>query len=551
MRLSFYIILFLLSFICSIKAQLLIKEDFSDGAFNNFGAGINGSNWSKYGNGCNFRPTNNRSVPTALSNVISLNPTSGGWDDGAQWCNWDDKNHDGKWQDNELNYFLVHKYNDIPVLKYTVFSDFLNKNNFASIEVAFLEFRASLVGDPHYLHDQSWESMVSFYRTPQASCSAPHQLETNVENTENCNGYISNYAHKNGWFNESDLDQTFASTVLWRNEEKRKKVNIEQWGNAQKGEYEIDTIMTALLDPHNEYSKFSYVQITFFRGQAEQTSQRFRAGCNYSNAQLGITNLEIGIIKRADFNMSYKVDAQDADSIIKYKGMNSGALLTNGDATNDGKVNLLDANQVIAYWDTIPSVDVSASGVYNPTTGEIKVSLNNINYFHLEGGTGNLNGTTPVYSTLNAVMTEDNDDYSGTFTKANWMGVTNHSLGNIAKPGLNPNDLYIVANYKGSMNPFGFRMPLNGTVFTSIETPTTSGATVEVYPNPTKDVLHIRNIDSNVQLDFSIYNITGELVMSKSNFPDRTINIKTLNKGIFVLNLKINEQVIIKKIVKL
>ena len=73
---------------------------------------------------------------------------------------------------------------------------------------------------------------------------------------------------------------------------------------------------------------------------------------------------------------------------------------------------------------------------------------------------------------------------------------------------------------------------------------------LNVYPNPTKDILCIKPLD-NQKYDVSIYSIHEHLVSHYSNLDTNQIDIKNLEKGIYILKITSQNNIIhIQKIIK-
>ena len=75
---------------------------------------------------------------------------------------------------------------------------------------------------------------------------------------------------------------------------------------------------------------------------------------------------------------------------------------------------------------------------------------------------------------------------------------------------------------------------------------------IRLYPNPANDVLYFDFLPNEIKnVHLTIYNITGKNVFSKSNNNnDNTINISSLNKGIYFLEIKTVHQIEIRKFIK-
>jgi len=299
-----------------------------------------------------------------------------------------------------------------------------------------------------------------------------------------------------------------------------------------------------LLDPDNEYSLFSYVQITFFRGISSEPSSDWllRDDATFTEAQIGITQLELGVIKISDFNIDYQTNEMDADTLIKYIGnKEENAHLLTGDATNNDTVNLFDANPLTGFWSaTTPTP--TASGTYNQSTGEIVLSLNDISYFHLEGPAGIFNGSAPNLSAFTNDISIDNNNNIGAFTKSSW-NVSNQSIGNVAATSYNPTDLYLVFNYKGSGEREGIKIPLDGTIYTANKKVSYSDANITITPNPAHDIIYIQS-DLNEIIEIAIYTITGTQVLTLKTTLNKQIDISNLSPGVYNISItsdKVNE----------
>ena len=70
-----------------------------------------------------------------------------------------------------------------------------------------------------------------------------------------------------------------------------------------------------------------------------------------------------------------------------------------------------------------------------------------------------------------------------------------------------------------------------------------------IYPNPAKDNIVIENINFSIN-SIDIYNITGQLVMSKNvNSMNTVLNISDFQKGVYLLDIKSNNNSIKRKII--
>ena len=71
---------------------------------------------------------------------------------------------------------------------------------------------------------------------------------------------------------------------------------------------------------------------------------------------------------------------------------------------------------------------------------------------------------------------------------------------------------------------------------------------ISIYPNPTKETLHLFNLDSP-NTDYNIYDIQGKLIIS-GKVIDSKINVNSLEKGNYILKLRNNQEIINTKFIK-
>ena len=70
---------------------------------------------------------------------------------------------------------------------------------------------------------------------------------------------------------------------------------------------------------------------------------------------------------------------------------------------------------------------------------------------------------------------------------------------------------------------------------------------IDIYPNPTKDVITIINVDG---ADITIYDMNGRLVLSKTaNSHIATFNLSSLSKGTYIVKIIKNNSVSVKKLI--
>jgi len=114
-------------------------------------------------------------------------------------------------------------------------------------------------------------------------------------------------------------------------------------------------------------------------------------------------------------------------------------------------------------------------------------------------------------------------------------------------------------------NPTGAQIQLASLVYdsgniTNLQDLTSTGTVYKIFPNPVKDnvTLEIRNknIDKKQTLQYHIYSMEGKAVKSNlipvnSSFYTESIDLSTLEKGIYFIQININGAVSTKKLIKL
>ena len=68
---------------------------------------------------------------------------------------------------------------------------------------------------------------------------------------------------------------------------------------------------------------------------------------------------------------------------------------------------------------------------------------------------------------------------------------------------------------------------------------------IVVYPNPTSDII---NIDSTVDITYSVYDITGRVIIKDSN--KKEVDLSNAESGVYFLNIRYEDQIFNKRIIK-
>jgi hypothetical protein len=72
-------------------------------------------------------------------------------------------------------------------------------------------------------------------------------------------------------------------------------------------------------------------------------------------------------------------------------------------------------------------------------------------------------------------------------------------------------------------------------------------ASIKCYPNPVLDILYIQS--NQVASNYNVYSIQGKLIQS-GKIESNQVDLKTLETGLYLLDVKINEEWIRYKIIK-
>ncbi len=319
--------------VTKLGAGVIIDEDFTDGNFDT----TNLQYWEINGIGTNFRSPNNRDFDYAISNQISQGGAS--FSDNISYSIPDATTPSGNAQ------FGIAKEDEVAIIRYTTFSDVAsNSRERYHIQVALLQSDPTLEGSPHFGHDLSIETENRF-----VSLSSNHpnrvQLTTSVENIEPVNQAVRN-AHYNNTTTTADLDQEYTSLVIFRNQPETNTTNVEQWGHNLFGDYDIATSLENEFTQNQnpDYSFFNEIQVFFQRGDTRY--DLIRDDIDINDAQIGITQLHVGITKKTDFNLDYRTDARDFIRWNYYRFQDGLQNLQTGDGNNDGLSNELD----LALW---------------------------------------------------------------------------------------------------------------------------------------------------------------------------------------------------------
>ncbi len=311
---------------------VVVDENFTDGNFDSETVDY----WTINGAGTDFRAPNDRDFSFALSNSIAAG--GGSFSDNFAFSIPDATTT----HPSGLQQFRIAKDDEVAIVRYTTFSDIArNSREQFHVQVALLQTDPNLAGSPNFGHDLSLETESRF-----VSHNANHpdrlQLTANVENTENITPEQKN-AYYSNTMTAADLDGEYSNLVIWRDIPGNGVTNIEQWASNAIGDYDVAAEMVNEFEPNTDpdYALFNEVRVFLQRGGTNV--DLIRDNVSIDDAQIGITDLHVGITKKTDFNIDYRTDARDF--IIWYTYYNSADVtptMLTGDADNNNGIEIAD-----------------------------------------------------------------------------------------------------------------------------------------------------------------------------------------------------------------
>ncbi|GAA4280264.1 T9SS type A sorting domain-containing protein [Gaetbulibacter aestuarii] len=194
--------------------------------------------------------------------------------------------------------------------------------------------------------------------------------------------------------------------------------------------------------------------------------------------------------------------------------------------------------------DALGNYDLITGGTYNPLTNKV----------YLIGYTSNTN----TFNVLQPFIYEcsgftGTDVFSGTNTR---FDISGSSLGNFSYEQtegiayVDANTYYVTSEYF-NRSYMGFTLQDTGKLIevttsdTALSVDDFNSDTIQLYPNPTTDVVQI-NSQNLVQTE--VFNLQGQRVLNTNN---RNIDLSTFNPGMYLFKITLNDhQVALKKVIK-
>ena len=310
-------------------------------------------------------------------------------------------------------------------------------------------------------------------------------------------------------------------------------------------------------------------------------------GYTYKNESTGIIN-----------NTGQQSNFLINNSFVKFQ--NLGTLTTETSITNKGDFlndtsGTFKLNGIYSSFENIAGATFTNSGTFIT-----KNSVDNIGIFtnnNLHTGNANFNSSIFVNNT-NGIIAPSTDSGSGIGTLGFLSGLTNNGNINIEIGGATAGNTYDVVNVTGTATlgdvlnvtlfnnyqpPIGTQTYtiLNATTrtgtFATVNLPTLSGTTwaitynptnvvitstttalatnnfqfagFEAYPNPTNDILNLKN-SQNID-NITVFDLLGkEVLTQKINATESQIDISTLSSGMYLIKVKAGENSKTIKIIK-
>jgi len=233
---------------------------------------------------------------------------------------------------------------------------------------------------------------------------------------------------------------------------------------------------------------------------------------------------------------SYQMDKSGNNIIVGsttsglYLSNNNGSSwvnLTTGIPANIADVKIVGSNYLAA----------TSTGIYMSTNNGASWTLTNL--------TSITNCIYQVGSTLFAGTSNDGVFYS-TNGGSTWVA-NNSGLTNLTVYSLTSNSTYLFAGTTG----YVFRIPLSDFgITTGVSQQPISVENINISPNPTTGIFNITQPEAK-EIEIAVYNTIGENVFnSTTSDKTTTLNIRQLNKGIYIIKITDEaKNTIVKKVV--
>lgn len=328
------------------KVGTLFDEDFTDGQLDNPMA------WEMPGNGYSITAPNLRDSDFALTRRIAAGGET--WSDMPVWGHFRDRNDNGMKDPGEYVPYAVNLDEDVVVLKAKHYSDIAS----GSTEYYNINPRIHGLG----AHNEGLLQLKLNYNTkgPNGYNRQVHPMVNGEQYPDGAPAwqlppYLS-YGNF-GMASDSTLSESWENLILYRPvvDSTTHYTNVEAWTENAPA-YDGDWMQT--LGDGMAY--IDHVQFLMVRPSL-RSGLTVRNGVAEKDFQLGVEHMQLGVTKKADFNLDYFVGIEDffrmasgwgdADTVrIGREIFIYAKTMLQGDGNNDGMVNLDDFEVLKSLW---------------------------------------------------------------------------------------------------------------------------------------------------------------------------------------------------------
>ncbi|MBD3376800.1 T9SS type A sorting domain-containing protein [candidate division KSB1 bacterium] len=326
----------------------LVDEDFSDGMLDH------PRHWEMPGEGYDIMTPNLRDADFALARRLAAGGDT--WSKFPVWGKFRDRNNNGIKDPGEYVPHLINTAEDVVVLKARHYSDIVS----GSTEYYNINAR---VWGPR-AHPEGIVQVKLNYNTKGKS-GYGRQVHPMVNGEQYPVGAPSwqlppTLAYGNfGDANDSTLSVTYENLILYRPEEDtlgNVTTNVETWTQNNPG---FEAVYEQGL-AKNGFAAIDHVGLLMVR-PALRSGILVRDGVADKDAQLGLEHFQLGITKKADFNIDYRVDVEDFFAMASGWGQGDTVrvgreiiiypkTMLHGDGNNDGVVDASDFEVLKEMW---------------------------------------------------------------------------------------------------------------------------------------------------------------------------------------------------------
>ncbi|WP_179352534.1 endonuclease [Winogradskyella vidalii] len=298
-----------------------------------------------------------------------------------------------------------------------------------------------------------------------------------------------------------------------------------------------------------------YLSWTASTDNVEVTGYDIYIDGNYTFSSNNTTATATGLISETEY--CFTVKAKDAEG-NESNFSNQDCATTTNDGSIGGSECLTETfenldSSIGSYTEVSWTGD--AGGTWNATEARTDQSINTSNAITIRDGELVLPTTSGGIGSLTVTTKRVFSGSDGTFN----VNVNGTLVGTIAYsdteqtvtiPNINiENSISVVINGNSdSGNRVAFD-DLSYTCFTSLNTTEFNLETIKLHPNPVNNNLTV-DLNSNIDTSIEIYDILGKRVFKNTISKTRTLNLQSLNTGIYIVKLIQGNATTTKKLVK-